>query len=91
MEFHNEHAGQSRPCLGAQGKNLIGAGITFTSPKLINKKPRPTKWSGLFLPFSLNQCWLGRFRKLTFLGGLLTLAGNALTVTGIISKQVECV
>jgi len=45
----------------------------------------------VFLPFGLKQCGLRHFRKLTFPFGLFPLAGNALTVTGAISKQVECV
>ena len=51
---HTEHAWQSRPSLGPQSKNRIGAGIKLRHQYLFNKKPRP-KWSGLFFNYKNSQ------------------------------------
>src|ERR1035437_8709957 len=56
-----------------------------------DKKPRPILVGVVFLPFGLKQCGLRRVCMLTLPFGLFTLMDNALTVTGVILKQVECV
>jgi hypothetical protein len=61
--------------------------IFVASPR--KTKAPANKWSGLFLPFNLKQCGLRRVRKKACLLDPFTLAGNALTVTGAILKQVE--